>query len=64
MMAGAGRQAVNQTAAIVQGTLDGLGQIITGRRSVKDLGGPLKIARKFRRAAEPGLAGTGLTLSR
>ena len=24
--------------------IDGLGQIITGRRSVKELGGPLKIA--------------------
>jgi regulator of sigma E protease len=28
----------------VQTTYDGLAQIITGRRSVKDMGGPLKIA--------------------
>jgi regulator of sigma E protease len=33
-----------QTIGIVRTMLDGLGQIITGRRSVKDLGGPLKIA--------------------
>ncbi|WP_066795459.1 RIP metalloprotease RseP [Sphingomonas soli] len=32
------------TADIVQMTIDGLGQIITGRRSVSELGGPLKIA--------------------
>jgi regulator of sigma E protease len=35
---------VRQTIDIVQMTLDGLGQIITGRRSVSELGGPLKIA--------------------
>ena len=32
------------TVNILRGTLDGLGQIITGRRSVTELGGPLKIA--------------------
>ncbi|MBX3595187.1 M50 family metallopeptidase [Sphingomonas sp.] len=35
---------VRETVRIVQGTLDGLGQIITGRRSVNELGGPLRIA--------------------
>lgn len=35
---------VRQTMDIVQMTLDGLGQIITGRRSLSELGGPLKIA--------------------
>ena len=35
---------IRQTIDIVQMTLDGLGQIITGRRSVSELGGPLKIA--------------------
>jgi regulator of sigma E protease len=35
---------VSQTIGIMRTMLDGLGQIITGRRSVKDLGGPLKIA--------------------
>lgn len=36
--------AVRQTADIVVMTVDALGQVITGRRSVKELGGPLKIA--------------------
>jgi regulator of sigma E protease len=36
--------AVRQTSEIVRMMVDGLGQIITGRRSVKELGGPLKIA--------------------
>ena len=35
---------VRQTIDIVQMTVDGLGQIITGRRSISELGGPLKIA--------------------
>ncbi len=35
---------VRETWRAVQTTLDGLGQILSGRRSVKDLGGPLKIA--------------------
>ncbi|AJP71613.1 M50 family metallopeptidase [Sphingomonas hengshuiensis] len=33
-----------QAAGIVRTTIDGLGQIITGRRSVSELGGPLRIA--------------------
>lgn len=35
---------IRQTGDIVQMTVDGLWQIITGRRSVSELGGPLKIA--------------------
>jgi regulator of sigma E protease len=35
---------IRQTVDIVQMTLDGLGQIITGRRPLSELGGPLKIA--------------------
>ncbi|WP_448664531.1 RIP metalloprotease RseP [Sphingomonas sp. CJ20] len=35
---------IRQTASIVQSTIDGLGQIITGRRSMSELGGPLRIA--------------------
>lgn len=34
-----------QVVAIVRGSLDALGQIITGRRSVDELGGPLRIAK-------------------
>jgi regulator of sigma E protease len=37
--------ALNGTGRSISMTLEGLGQIITGRRSVKDLGGPLKIAK-------------------
>lgn len=36
--------ATRQIGAIVTMMVDGLGQIITGRRSVSELGGPLKIA--------------------
>ena len=36
--------AVRQTASILRFMTDSLGQIITGRRSVRELGGPLKIA--------------------
>lgn len=35
---------LRMTGDIVRTTLDGLGQIITGRRSVSELGGPLRIA--------------------
>ncbi|MCW3838003.1 RIP metalloprotease RseP [Sphingomonas canadensis] len=35
---------IRQTVRIVSFTFETLGQIITGRRSVKELGGPLKIA--------------------
>jgi regulator of sigma E protease len=36
--------AVEQTVGIVRMMIDGLGQIITGMRSAKELGGPLRIA--------------------
>lgn len=36
---------VEMTGKILRGTLDGLGQIISGRRSVDELGGPLRIAK-------------------
>lgn len=36
--------ATGYTYALIRSTIDGLWQIITGRRSAKDLGGPLKIA--------------------
>ena len=36
--------AVQKTAFLTRSMLDGLWQIITGRRSVKDIGGPVKIA--------------------
>jgi regulator of sigma E protease len=36
--------AVRQVGAIVTMMVDGLGQVISGRRSVEELGGPLKIA--------------------
>ena len=36
--------AVRRTGEIVRLMVDTLGQVITGRRSVKELGGPLKIA--------------------
>jgi regulator of sigma E protease len=35
---------VRRGVQIFKSTIDGLGQIITGRRSVKEMGGPLKIA--------------------
>lgn len=35
---------IRMTGNVIEGTLDGLGQIITGRRSVEELGGPLRIA--------------------
>jgi regulator of sigma E protease len=37
-------EATRQTFGIVQMMVDTLGQIVTGRRSVKELGGPIKIA--------------------
>jgi regulator of sigma E protease len=36
---------LTMTGNILRSTLDGLGQIITGRRSVDELGGPLRIAK-------------------
>ncbi len=38
-------QGVRMVGAILRGTVDGLGQIITGRRSVEEMGGPLRIAK-------------------
>ncbi|MEJ7775953.1 MAG: RIP metalloprotease RseP [Sphingomicrobium sp.] len=37
-------EGVRYTWALTRATVDGLGQIITGRRSTDDLGGPLKMA--------------------
>jgi regulator of sigma E protease len=36
--------AVGQTAGVIRLTITGIGQIFTGERSVKELGGPIKIA--------------------
>jgi regulator of sigma E protease len=47
--------AVRQTIGIVRGMVDGLGQIITGRRSAKELGGPLRIAQFSGEVANAGL---------
>ncbi|MEP9401212.1 M50 family metallopeptidase [Sphingomonas sp. VNH70] len=38
-------EGVRMVGAILRGTVDGLGQIITGRRSVEEMGGPLRIAK-------------------
>ena len=46
-----------RTGQIFVSAMDGLGQIITGRRSVKELGGPLKIADVSGQAAMMGLVG-------
>lgn len=46
--------AVDRTAEIVQSTLIAVGQIITGVRSVEDLGGPVKIAQYAGHAASIG----------
>jgi regulator of sigma E protease len=42
---GAAAASLGQTWMVVTTTVEGMGQIITGRRSVKELGGPLKIAK-------------------
>ncbi|MPT48106.1 MAG: RIP metalloprotease RseP [Sphingobium sp.] len=44
----------NQAVSITRTALDGLGQIITGRRPVSELGGPLKIADVSGQAASMG----------
>lgn len=36
---------IKTTVSIIDATISGLGQIITGRRSVEELGGPLRIAK-------------------
>lgn len=48
-------EATRQTIGIVRMMVDTLGQIITGRRSVKELGGPLKIAQVSGQQASLGL---------
>lgn len=45
----------NQAVSITRTALDGMGQIVTGRRSVSELGGPLKIADISGQAASMGL---------
>lgn len=45
----------NQSVQITRTAIDGLGQIITGRRPVSELGGPLKIADVSGQAASMGL---------
>ena len=47
--------AVAQTVGIVRMMVDGLGQIISGMRSVEELGGPLRIAQFSGEAASAGL---------
>jgi regulator of sigma E protease len=37
--------ACRQVRQVIGGTLQGIGQMLTGKRSVKDLGGPLRIAK-------------------
>ncbi|NNM75396.1 RIP metalloprotease RseP [Sphingomonas sp. ID1715] len=46
--------AVEQTIGIVRMMIDGLGQIVTGMRSAKELGGPLRIAQFSGEAASAG----------
>jgi regulator of sigma E protease len=48
--------AVRQTVEIVDDMVSAIGQIITGRRSVKELGGPLKIAEISGQQAALGIA--------
>ena len=48
-------EATKQTFGIVRTMIDTLGQIITGRRSVKELGGPIKIAQVSGQQASLGL---------
>lgn len=48
-------EATRQTFGIVQTMVDTLGQIVTGRRSVKELGGPIKIAQVSGQQASLGL---------
>jgi regulator of sigma E protease len=43
------------TSYVVTTTVEGIGQIITGKRSVKELGGPLKIAKFSGEQASLGL---------
>ncbi|HEX9946271.1 MAG TPA: RIP metalloprotease RseP [Allosphingosinicella sp.] len=52
---GAVGAAVRQCWVVVATTVRGLGQIVTGRRSVKEMGGPLKIAKFSGEQASMGL---------
>jgi len=52
---GAAAASVRQCWVVVATTVEGLGQIITGRRSAKELGGPLKIAKFSGEQASMGL---------
>lgn len=52
---GAVAASIRQCWVVVSTTLKGLGQIITGSRSVKELGGPLKIAKFSGEQASMGL---------
>lgn len=47
--------ATKQTYTIAATNLKAIGQIVTGKRSVKDLGGPVKIAKYSGQAAKKGL---------
>jgi regulator of sigma E protease len=47
--------ALRMTSYVVTTTVQGIGQIITGKRSVKELGGPLKIAKYSGEQASLGL---------
>jgi regulator of sigma E protease len=48
--------AIRQTKQIIQQTIEVLGQLVTGNRSVKDMSGPLKIAKASGEAATMGAA--------
>ena len=47
--------AVEETASLTMATLDVLGQIISGNRTAKELGGPIRIAQMSGQVAEDGL---------
>jgi regulator of sigma E protease len=47
--------AVRQTFDVLQSMIDGIGQIITGRRSLSELGGPIMIAKYSGQTAAMGL---------
>ena len=55
--------ATGYTLAMTRSMIDGLGQIITGRRSATDLGGPLKIAQVAGQQASLGLFHFGALLA-
>jgi regulator of sigma E protease len=55
--------ATKQTFMIVRTIVDTMGQIISGRRSVKELGGPLKLAQVSGQQATLGFASTVLLMA-